>query len=76
MTVKQTPDRGSCVLCGEPNECALARGGGTSEDPCWCFEASFPVELLAAATTKDGGQSCVCRRCLERGPSELGSQGP
>jgi hypothetical protein len=64
-------DRSRCALCGEPNDCALARDGAKSDEPCWCVAESFPAELLEAATAEDGGESCVCRRCLEKGRDKV-----
>ena len=73
-------DRSRCVLCGGPNDCALAkvdvqsksRGGADarSEAPCWCVGESFPLRLLEAANAKDAGASCVCRACLEKAAAE------
>ncbi|HEB90107.1 MAG TPA: hypothetical protein ENI85_11090 [Deltaproteobacteria bacterium] len=73
-TVELEVDRSRCVLCGGPNECALARssGGsaGASKAPCWCVSERFPAALLDRAAARDGGASCICRRCLERGRTE------
>ena len=67
-------DRSRCVLCGGPNECALARSSGesvgASKAPCWCVSESFPAALLERAAARDGGASCICRRCLERSQRE------
>jgi hypothetical protein len=59
-------DRSRCVLCGEPNECALARDQADAGEPCWCVGQSFPRTLRVRATEQDGGESCICRRCLEK----------
>jgi hypothetical protein len=64
-------DRSRCVLCGEPNECALAEDDETdTAEPCWCVSESFPVTLCESATDLDGGSSCICRRCLEKNRQE------
>jgi hypothetical protein len=55
-----------CVLCGGPNDCALARPGAASSDaPCWCVDRVFPARLSERASERDGGASCICRRCLD-----------
>jgi hypothetical protein len=59
-------DRSLCVLCGGPNDCVLARGDGKSDERCWCVGKTFTADLLAKATAKDDGASCVCRKCLDR----------
>ena len=58
-------DKSRCVLCGGPNDCALAVDGKKGDQPCWCVSETFPASLLEAATAKDDGASCVCRQCLE-----------
>ena len=66
-------DRSRCVLCGGPNECALARDAvsdGESREvetaePCWCVGQVFPETLTEGATARDGGASCICRSCLD-----------
>ncbi len=73
-TVELTIDRSRCVLCGGPNECALARSPSgpdiASEAPCWCVSETFPASLLERADAKDGGARCICRDCLERSRRE------
>ncbi|MFK7895479.1 MAG: cysteine-rich CWC family protein [Myxococcota bacterium] len=68
-------DPSVCVLCGGPNGCALAAPSpGSPEAPaegaenarCWCMEERFPAGLLMAATSSDGGASCICRQCLKK----------
>jgi len=63
-------DRSRCVLCGRPNDCALARDGTPADGPCWCVDESFPPPLLDRAQAKDGGASCICRDCLAREASD------
>jgi hypothetical protein len=65
-------DRSRCVLCGELNDCALARDGADADEPCWCVDESFPVSLRARATDQDGGDSCICRACLAKDRREQG----
>ena len=65
-----TVDRSRCILCGEPNECALASGDAKSDETCWCVGESFPAILLATAASRDDGESCICRACLERTKSD------
>ena len=70
VEIKIAIDRSLCVLCGEPNECALAGDGLGTGEPCWCVGESFPVTLCARATDQDGGSSCICRGCLEKNREE------
>lgn len=61
-------DRSRCALCGGPNDCALERsgeGGDEAAQACWCVGRDFPTVLVDRATRRDGGASCICRRCLE-----------
>jgi len=64
-TIRLTIDPSRCVLCGEPNECALARPGADGTERCWCVDRIFPAELTERATATDAGGSCICPRCLE-----------
>lgn len=48
-----------CPLCGEENQCALARGRGN----CWCFSRSIPDEVLARVPLEAQEKACVCERC-------------
>lgn len=57
-------DRSRCALCGEPNECLLARPEGDRGERCWCVDERFPAELTERPTQTDGGTRCICRRCL------------
>ena len=61
-------DRSRCALCGEPNDCALARAATDGTERCWCVDVDFPAELRERATAADGGASCICRRCAESAP--------
>jgi hypothetical protein len=78
-TIRVSVDRSRCVICGGPNECALAGADGKgdkSDARCWCVEESFPMPLLDTANAKDGGASCICRRCLEKGVAAAAAAGP
>ena len=46
-------DRTRCVLCGEPNECLLARGDVQPGERCWCVAETFPAALTERATATD-----------------------
>ena len=66
--VLETVDRSRCVLCGGPNDCALAQAGADEDEaaePCWCVGREFPTVLVDRATRRDGGASCICRSCLD-----------
>jgi hypothetical protein len=63
-------DRSRCVLCGQPNDCALAREGQPGDGPCWCVDETFPTSLRERARAKDDGASCICRACLARETSD------
>ncbi len=63
--IKISVDRSICVICGEANDCALAREGEASKQSCWCVGKAFPAALRERATARDGGESCICRRCLD-----------
>jgi hypothetical protein len=51
------PDR--CPLCGNGNDCGMARGAET----CWCFEAVIPDELIEKVPAEARGVVCVCKAC-------------
>jgi hypothetical protein len=53
-------DARRCPLCGEPNACALAGGGG---EPCWCAGATIPKATLERLPEDSRGTACVCARC-------------
>ena len=75
-----TVDRSRCVLCGRPNECVLARREAqerdgsdspqSSTESCWCVAEVFPESLTLRASDRDGGESCICRACLEQAREE------
>jgi hypothetical protein len=55
-----------CPLCGQPNDCANARG----ETGCWCEAADVPPEVVFRVPKEARGRACVCRACarLTGGP--------
>jgi Cysteine-rich CWC len=59
-------DKSLCVVCGEPNECALEREGGAGDDACWCVSEVFPRPLVAWLAEEKDQQRCLCRNCLAR----------
>lgn len=61
--------RSCCVLCGGPNDCALARDNPLDATPCWCVSETFPTRLQEQATERDAGASCICRACLAQSRS-------
>lgn len=62
---KGSPDPRRCVICGQSNDCALAREGGDSGQPCWCTTEVFPKNLVASISRKRGQTQCLCMACLE-----------
>jgi len=60
-------DPSRCTLCGDANECGVARGDAT----CWCFSLTIPESVkadlqVALAPRIDANASCVCAACIER----------
>ncbi len=61
-----------CILCGEPNHCALAeealgaQEGAGSPPPCWCVSEEFPTRLVERVAQGKGQAQCICRQCLDR----------
>ena len=60
---------GSCALCGESNQCAMASAAST-ESPCWCTQVSFTAELLASVPLNARGKVCICQRCVTASASK------
>ena len=60
---------GSCALCGESNQCAMASAAST-ESPCWCTQVSFTAELLASVPLSARGKVCICQRCVTASASK------
>jgi hypothetical protein len=58
----------ACPLCGQPNECAVARCGRFDVD-CWCSTARIDPRSLALVPPAQRGLACVCRRCAAQPPS-------
>jgi len=48
-----------CPLCGESNQCGMARG----ETACWCFATIIPEAALAEIPNAARGRACLCPRC-------------
>ena len=44
--MSQPLDPTRCPLCGQPNQCSLARGDA---QPCWCFSVEIDPEALRQA---------------------------
>ncbi len=53
-----------CPLCGQPNECQLAKQAGC-KGPCWCMKEYFPPELLARVPEETRRCACICKCCLD-----------
>lgn len=51
-----------CPLCGQPNECAMAKTGNP-DAPCWCREATIDPDAIAQARKTSGNKSCICKQC-------------
>jgi hypothetical protein len=57
----------ACPLCGQPNDCAVARCGRFDVD-CWCSAVRFDPRSLALVPPAQRGLACLCRRCAENPP--------
>lgn len=62
-------DPARCPLCGQPNDCAMARqrATGQAQPPCWCTQVTFSAALLARVPPPARGVACVCARCAATG---------
>lgn len=62
------PDSPSCCpLCGNENNCAMARGA-TDAVSCWCYGVQIPVELVIKfQETPPEERHCICRECATAG---------
>lgn len=56
------PDPSRCALCGEPNECGMARG----DAECWCFSVQIPQKALDLVPLAAREKVCICARCAEK----------
>jgi 23S rRNA pseudouridine1911/1915/1917 synthase len=75
--VPSTPARGTgpqalaepirCPLCGQPNNCAMARGDKDATG-CWCRDATISAESLSRVPLAKRHTSCLCQKCAG-GPS-------
>jgi hypothetical protein len=52
----------TCPLCGGPNACVPAAGGGF-DMPCWCAGVAFDPDVLARVPEAERNRSCLCRSC-------------
>ena len=55
-------DPSKCALCGEPNECGMARG----DSECWCFSAKIPEKALNLVPLAAKGTACICAKCAAK----------
>jgi hypothetical protein len=55
----------TCPLCGEPNECAVAKFG-TFDVECWCAKAKVSEAALARVPEALRGKACLCSSCASR----------
>ncbi len=53
-----------CPLCGEPNQCAVARG--EPHESCWCMKVSFAPGALDELPEAARNRYCVCQRCATK----------
>ena len=57
-----------CPLCGQPNRCAMEveKETGLQQPPCWCTQADFSADLLAALPEEAQGVACICAACAAK----------
>ncbi|WP_371924812.1 cysteine-rich CWC family protein [Endozoicomonas sp. SCSIO W0465] len=63
----------SCPQCGQPNQCAYAKG--KPSESCWCMQSLAPeskVETPVLLPIPKEKTSCYCARCLEKVKKESG----
>ncbi|MDG9783000.1 cysteine-rich CWC family protein [Metapseudomonas otitidis] len=58
--MSQPLDPARCPLCGQPNQCSLARGDA---QPCWCFSVEIDPEALRQVPLEARDRACLCPRC-------------
>jgi hypothetical protein len=51
-----------CPLCGQPNNCAMARGDKDASN-CWCRDATISPESLSRVPVAKQHTSCLCQNC-------------
>jgi len=56
---------GTCPLCGELNNCAMADANQDDEQPCWCKSETFPQALLDKVPAAEEHRACICSNCLK-----------
>ncbi|MEI7729192.1 MAG: cysteine-rich CWC family protein [Verrucomicrobiota bacterium] len=52
-----------CPLCGQPNDCELAKQGN-HEGPCWCWNEKPSEAALARIPAELRHKVCLCHDCL------------
>lgn len=55
-------DPSRCALCGEPNECGMARG----DSECWCYSTVIPEKALDLVPLAAREKVCICAKCAEK----------
>ena len=55
-----------CPLCGQDNQCAIARAEKPEKVDCWCMSVGIPSILVDAVPEKEKGQSCICQACVNQ----------
>jgi hypothetical protein len=58
-------DPARCPLCGEENDCGMAKGKWT----CWCHTMTIPQDVLDRVPPEAQGVACVCRACATGWPN-------
>jgi hypothetical protein len=48
-----------CPLCGNANQCGMARGG----EKCWCSTAIISEDVLARVPPQARDVACICEKC-------------
>ncbi|MGC9162282.1 MAG: cysteine-rich CWC family protein [Thiomonas sp.] len=66
-------DPARCPLCGKPNGCAMARGGG-ADASCWCTKVRIAPQTLARIPADLRGAACLCLRCATAQTAAPGSR--
>jgi hypothetical protein len=62
-----------CPLCGQDNDCALARTK-SPDAHCWCLELTIPRDVRNAAMAL--GKACVCHSCATSQKAPPPGSGP
>jgi hypothetical protein len=64
-------DPSRCAICGEPNECGMARG----DSECWCFNTTIPKSVLDLVPEQAQNVVCVCATCAAKGAKDEAETG-